>query len=237
MNTDLALSIESMCFSFSKQSNAFALKISSLEIAKGERVALIGPSGSGKSTLLGLVCGVLTPQTGTVNVLGNRLEKMSSRQRDKFRAEKLGVIFQQFNLLPYLSVLDNVVLALEFSNKRNLKTAEKRYKAQQLLKSLGINSESLTQRTATQLSVGQQQRVAAARAFVGNPTLIIADEPTSALDEERQSNFLELLFDQQQQNEAALLVVTHDSRVAGRFDRVINLLDICDYSATSSEPT
>jgi len=225
-----ALSMEDMCFSFSKQSRAFSLKIASLEIKRGERVALVGPSGSGKSTLLGLVCGILTPQTGTLNVLGNQLEKMSSRQRDRFRAENLGVIFQQFNLLPYLSVLDNVVLALEFSNRPNLSTSEKQDKAKQLLEALGLRGESLLRQKASQLSVGQQQRVAAARAFVGKPPLIVADEPTSALDEGRQSEFLDLLFSQQQQNGATLLMVTHDRRLADRFDRVINLPDICDIS-------
>ena len=151
---------------------------------------------------------------------------MSSRQRDKFRAGTLGVIFQQFNLLPYLSVLDNVVLALEFSNHRTLSTDEKRGRAKRLLTALGLDGDNVLQQKASQLSVGQQQRVAAARAFVGSPPLIIADEPTSALDEDRRLEFLELLFAQQQQTEATLLMVTHDRRVADRFDRVLDLLDI-----------
>ena len=231
-NNGSALSIEDMCFRFSKESQAFALKIDSLQIEKGARVVLVGPSGSGKSTLLGLICGVLTPHSGTINILGNRLEQMSSRQRDEFRAETLGVIFQQFNLLPYLSVLDNVVLALEFSNKHNFSAAEKNEKAKRLLMALGLHGEYLLQQQASQLAVGQQQRVAAARAFVGNPPLIIADEPTSALDADRQSEFLDLLFAQQEQNGTTLLMVTHDRRVAGRFDRVLNLLDICDISGS-----
>ena len=235
-DSDSALSIENLCFSFSNEAGAFLLRIASLQIEKGERVALIGPSGSGKSTLLGLICGVLTPQQGQINVLGNQLEKMSSRQRDKFRAGTLGVIFQQFNLLPYLSVLDNVVLALEFSNHRTLSTDEKRGRAKRLLTALGLDGDNVLQQKASQLSVGQQQRVAAARAFVGSPPLIIADEPTSALDEDRRLEFLELLFAQQQQTEATLLMVTHDRRVADRFDRVLDLLDICDISGSPAVP-
>ena len=225
-----ALLIENLSFRFSNDRNAFAFTIPSLRIDKGERVALIGPSGSGKSTLLGLICGVLSPSEGSINVLGNQLHKMSSRQRDTFRADTLGVIFQQFNLLPYLSVLDNVILALEFSNQRQLSAANKQERARELLQKLGMGSDTLMHQKAAQLSVGQQQRVAAARAFVGSPPLIIADEPTSALDEDRQSEFLDLLFAQQARNEATLLMVTHDRRVADRFDRILNLEDICDFS-------
>ncbi len=225
-----AISIKNLLFRFSDESRSFALKIKSLEIEKCERVALVGPSGSGKSTLLGLICGVLTPNDGSICVFGHQLEVMSSRQRDKFRADMLGVIFQQFNLLPYLSVLDNVVLALEFSHQRKLSTREKQNKAIRLLESLGLNGADLEQQKTSQLSVGQQQRVAAARAFVGAPPLIIADEPTSALDEDRRAEFLDLLFSQQQQNDATLLMVTHDRRIADHFDRVIDLMEVCDFA-------
>ncbi|NKB53376.1 MAG: ATP-binding cassette domain-containing protein [Rhizobiaceae bacterium] len=227
-----AVSIEDLRFRFSNDSHSFALEISSLKIEIGERVALVGPSGSGKSTLLGLICGILTPSNGSINVFGQQLEKMSGRQRDKFRADTLGVIFQQLNLLPYLSVLDNVILALEFSHQRHLTASQKQEKARYLLDRLGLGRTELAMQKAAQLSVGQQQRVAAARAFVGAPPLIIADEPTSALDEDRQSEFVDLLFSQQQHNQATLLMVTHNTRLAARFDRVLELADLCNLDIT-----
>jgi putative ABC transport system ATP-binding protein len=230
-NDTSAISIKNLFFQFSNDSRSFALKIRSLEIGRGERVALVGPSGSGKSTLLGLICGVLVPSDGSICVLGHQLEKMSSRQRDRFRADTLGVIFQQFNLLPYLSVMDNVALALEFSHQHRLGSSEKQEKVRRLLDSLGLKGVDMAEKKASQLSVGQQQRVAAARAFIGAPPLIIADEPTSALDEDRQSEFLDLLFSQQQQNGSTLLMVTHDRRVAEQFDRVLNIMDVCDLTA------
>ncbi|MEM8749014.1 MAG: ABC transporter ATP-binding protein [Pseudomonadota bacterium] len=229
---DPAIAIEDLYFRFNDRSRSFALKIASLKIGQGERIALLGPSGSGKSTLLGLICGVLTPREGTVRVLGHQLEQMSSRERDRFRADKLGVIFQQFNLLPYLSVLDNVVLALEFSHQRHLSAQEKQNSARQLLDALGLGGDQIVRQKAAELSVGQQQRVAAARAFIGAPALIIADEPTSALDEDRQSEFLALLFSRQKADGSTLLMVTHDRRLAGQFDRVLNLADICDFALT-----
>jgi len=223
-----AISIADLSFQFSSDTRSFSLEIDSFNIGEGERVALVGPSGSGKSTLLGLICGVLSPLKGSVCVFGNHLEKMSGRERDRFRANTIGVIFQQFNLLPYLSVLDNVVLALEFSAQRQLSASDKKVKAIELLSSLGLGDAELVHQKASQLSVGQQQRVAAARAFVGEPPLIIADEPTSALDHDRQKEFLETLFAQQEINKSTLLMVTHDLRVADQFDRVLDLRDICN---------
>jgi len=222
-----AIELIDLSFEFTPKRPSFSLSIESLIVAPGQRVALVGASGTGKSTLLGLVCGVLRPQSGQVRVMNQRLESMSNRKRDKFRAENLGIIFQQFNLLPYLSVIDNVVLALEFSKKRKLSTFDKQDKAKRLLAALDIDVGKLGKKRVSDLSVGQQQRVAAARAFVGEPPLIIADEPTSALDEGRQSEFLDLLFKQADETGATLLLVTHDSRVARHFDRVLDLQDVC----------
>ena len=205
--------------------NAFELFIPSLKITTGEKVALVGPSGSGKSTLLGLICGILVPQSGSVNVLGSELSTLSGGRRDRFRADHLGIIFQQFNLLPYLSVIDNVVLGMGFSRFGKLPAAEKQARAQSLLSALDIDVAQFGNRKVTGLSVGQQQRVAAARAFVAEPQLIVADEPTSALDEGRQGEFLDLLFAQQQKTGATLMLVTHDMRLASRFDRTIQLTD------------
>jgi len=218
-----AVCLSQIEFRFSKAKDSFNLSIRSLDIAVGEKVALVGASGSGKSTLLGLICGVLLPQSGTVEVFGNRLNDFSGAQRDSFRADNLGIIFQQFNLLPYLSVLDNVVLGLSFSRFRSLGAPEQRARAERLLTSLDIDIGKMGKQKVANLSVGQQQRVAAARAFVTEPRLIVADEPTSALDEGRQDEFLDLLFAQQERTGATLLLVTHDPRLASRFDRVIDL--------------
>ena len=218
-----AVNLSQVLFRFTKSKDSFSLSVPSLEIDVGEKVALVGASGSGKSTLLGLICGVLVPQSGLIEVFGNRLNDFSGSQRDSYRADNLGIIFQQFNLLPYLSVLDNVVLGLSFSRFKNLAAGEKKARAENLLSSLGIDVDKMGQQKVSSLSVGQQQRVAAARAFVTEPRLIVADEPTSALDEGRQDAFLDLLFEQQERTGATLLLVTHDHRVAARFDRVIDL--------------
>ncbi|MGB0845062.1 MAG: ATP-binding cassette domain-containing protein, partial [Alphaproteobacteria bacterium] len=167
------------------------------------------------------------------NVLGNDLGAMSTRKRDQFRAENLGIIFQQFNLLPYLSVTENVVLALQFSQHRKLKMADKLKRAHKMLTALDMPPESMGKMPVADLSVGQQQRVAAARAFVGEAPIIIADEPTSSLDEGRQQEFLDLLFQQADQRGATLLLVTHDQRVASKFDRVLDLRDVCHVTTTA----
>lgn len=221
----MAVHLSQVEFRYAKAKDNFSLSVPSLDIDVGEKVAMVGASGSGKSTLLGLICGVLLPQRGTVEVFGNRLSGLSGSRRDSFRADNLGIIFQQFNLLPYLSVLDNVILGLSFSRFKSLSAPEKKQRAESLLTSLDIDVVKMGAQTVANLSVGQQQRVAAARAFVTEPQLIVADEPTSALDEGRQNEFLDLLFAQQEKTAATLLLVTHDPRVAARFDRVIDLED------------
>ena len=205
------------------------LDVKAFELNRGERLFLRGPSGSGKSTLLGLIAGVLEAKSGAVHVLDQDLSRLSGGQRDRIRADHLGVIFQMFNLVPYLSVVQNVVLPCRFSKRRLSEvhaTGGAEEEAKRLLARLGLSDESLLSRNVTELSVGQQQRVAAARALIGNPALIIADEPTSALDADSRDRFIQLLSEEAQKTDAALLFVSHDGALAPLFDRAIDLAEI-----------
>lgn len=207
---------------------ADCLDLAPFTLAAGASLFLHGPSGSGKSTLLALVGGVLPASGGSLQVLGQELTRMSAAARDRFRVDHLGFIFQQFNLIPYLSVLDNVLLPLRFSKLRRQAASRRGSiddEARRLLDRLDIGAD-LQRRMATELSVGQQQRVAAARALIGGPALVIADEPTSALDSERQQGFIDLLLQQCAENRSALLFVSHDLRLADHFGQRLALLDI-----------
>ena len=201
-----------------------ALRIDSLGIGRGERVMLRGESGCGKSTLLSLAAGVLLPQAGEVQLLGQDWRSLPAGLRDRRRADHIGYIFQQFNLLPYLSVLENVLLPCRFSRSRLERAGGPRSAdtARELLDALHLDA-ALWRRPAGRLSVGQQQRVAAARALIGRPALVIADEPTSALDEARRDAFMAMLLAQCDAAGSALLFVSHDARLAAHFDRVLEL--------------
>jgi putative ABC transport system ATP-binding protein len=204
---------------------ADCLDIDSLRLFRGESVFLHGPSGSGKSTLLSLLAGVLNTDSGSIRLLGKSHEGMSRSQRDRVRADHIGYIFQQFNLLPYLSVLRNVLLPCRVSRRRAVQAGGPQGaldSARSLLGSLGIGA-ALWDRPAAALSVGQQQRVAAARSLIGLPELIIADEPTSALDEARRDDFMALLRGACEAAGSTLLFASHDHRLAARFDRSIDL--------------
>jgi putative ABC transport system ATP-binding protein len=183
-------------------------------------VFLHGPSGCGKSSLLGLLAGVLLPQQGRVSLLGQDWAALPSGQRDAFRADHVGVIFQQFNLLPYLSVLDNVTLPCRFSKQRRERcqaTGGPEASAQTWLQRMGL-PEGLWARRADSLSVGQQQRVAAARALMGQPELVLADEPTSALDAALRHDFMDVLMQAARDAGSTLVCVSHDPQQAARFD-------------------
>jgi putative ABC transport system ATP-binding protein len=209
--------------------HGFEIAIDRLTIEPGERTLLLGPSGAGKSTLLSLVCGIVVPRGGVIEVLGRNLATMSATARDRFRAEHYGVIFQMFNLLPYASALDNVLLPLSFAPERHegvVKLRPAGAEAARLLAALGVHGPLATKGIAARLSVGQQQRVAAARALIGAPELVIADEPTSALDKKNQETFLDLLFGQVEEVGATLIMVSHDDRLAPRFDRALHLSDV-----------
>jgi putative ABC transport system ATP-binding protein len=208
---------------------AFSLAIESFVLSARERVLLVGPSGSGKSTFLSLLCGIVTPRAGKLEVLDTDIAKLSNSARDHFRVEHFGIIFQMFNLLPYGSIVDNVVLPLSFSAKRRQRAGHNgavEGEALRLLASLGLDTSDFDGLSAASLSVGQQQRVAAARALIGRPELIVADEPTSALDRGRQAAFLDLLFAEVAAAGATLIMVSHEEELGARFDRVLRLDDI-----------
>ncbi|NIY84062.1 ABC transporter ATP-binding protein [Vibrio hepatarius] len=199
------------------------LNIPELKVNQGEHLFIKGPSGCGKSTLLSLLTGINTPSEGSLKVLDKQLSALSGSQRDKFRANHIGYIFQQFNLLPYLSVLENVVLPCQFSKRRRSQVSGDLHKhAIQLLERLHLSS-ALMNKPVAELSIGQQQRVAAARALIGKPELVIADEPTSALDHDNRSAFIELLLEQANQANSTLLFVSHDPTLEPLFDRSLDL--------------
>ncbi len=204
-----------------------SLHIEQLEIQQGDRVFIKGPSGSGKTTLLGLLGGVLQPQDGQVQVLDQSLEQISSAARDHFRSDHIGYIFQMFNLLPYLSVVENAALPCSFSKSRKQLAIQRSgsitKEALRLLQHLGLSDSGLLQRSVSALSIGQQQRVAAARALIGSPELIIADEPTSALDQDTRELFLRLLFEECDKSGATLLFVSHDHNLQRHFNKIIDL--------------
>jgi len=203
------------------------LRLAELTVGRGERVFLHGPSGSGKTTLLGLLAGILKPQGGEIEVLGCDLCRLSSSARDRFRGERLGYVFQMFNLIPYLNVVENITLPCWLSARRRAKVTQSDQPVN-LIEAAVIIAErlgiaALLTRPVTELSVGQQQRVAVARALLGAPELIIADEPTSALDSEHREGFLRLLFDETARSGAAVLFVSHDMALAPLFERSLSL--------------
>jgi putative ABC transport system ATP-binding protein len=223
--TDLAIQIDGLRFAW--KGNAPVLDVPAFTLARGERLFLRGPSGSGKSTLLGVIAGVLEADAGKVSVLGQDLASLSSSARDRMRADHLGVIFQMFNLVPYLSVIGNVTLPLKFSAaRRKAVGGDADAEARRLLGRLGLTDESLLERRVSDLSVGQQQRVAAARALIGAPEIVIADEPTSALDADARDRFITLLSEEAARTGAALLFVSHDASLARLFDRAVDLAEI-----------
>ena len=206
------------------------LSIDALQVKPGECLFIKGPSGSGKSTLLSLLSGVTTASVGIVRVMDQALDQLGSVQRDHFRADHIGYIFQMFNLIPYLSVVDNVILPCRFSARRRAKALARgnslEAEARRLLQHLDMDHPDLHQRAVTTLSVGQQQRVAAARALMGSPELLIADEPTSSLDSDRRESFIRLLFDECRESGATLIFVSHDASLQHLFDRTIDLAEI-----------
>lgn len=199
------------------------IDIAHFEVQAGEALFVHGPSGCGKSTLLSLLAGVLVAGPGQVALRGQDWATLSATARDRHRVANVGYIFQQFNLLPYLSVMDNVLLPGRFSAQR--RAADARAQAQQLLSDMGLPA-ALWKRAALHMSVGQQQRVAAARALIGQPALVIADEPTSALDEERRDSFLDVLMGACAGHGSALVLVSHDPRIAARFVRHVALPEL-----------
>lgn len=201
------------------------LNVATFNVAAGERVLLRGPSGCGKSTLLAALAGVIEVPKGAVKIAGQDVGTLPASKRDAFRVDHIGIIFQVFNLIPWQSVTDNVTLPCKFSARRrqNL-TGTAAQDAAALLGALAL--EDHADGKAGALSHGQQQRVAAARALIGAPDLILADEPTSALDPEAKDRFMALLTQEAARSGAALLVVSHDPGLEAHFDRVVEMAEI-----------
>lgn len=231
----LAIDIQNLVFQWPGK-HGFRLSIPQFSVRLGERIFLQGASGSGKSTLLSLMGGVLLPQSCRLRVLDTELTALTSNARDRFRVDHVGFLFQQFNLVPYLSVRENILLPCRFSQRRRKRAlqsggpaASLEGSADRLLSQLGLDA-TLARKPVTALSVGQQQRVAAARALIGHPELIIADEPTSALDAGSQVEFLDLLLKRCNDENVTLVFVSHDGRLRSHFSRGVDLDELCEPS-------
>lgn len=233
---DLMVRLQDVQFRWSPR-DPLVLDIPVLNVSNGERVFIKGPSGSGKTTLLNLLAGVVVPGTGAISVSGMDLTSLGGAGRDAFRAHHIGFIFQMFNLVPYLSLIDNVVLPCRFSGVRRQRALARsdtlEDEARRLLAHLELDADELASRPVTRLSMGQQQRVAAARSIIGAPELVIADEPTSSLDADVRRSFLELLFREIEAAESTLLFVSHDASLEAGFSRTISLTEV-NRAATGS---
>ncbi len=220
-STSTAIDVSGLVFSWDPAQAP--LSFPDINLKRGEHLFLHGPSGSGKSTLLSLLAGMLRPHAGSVRILDTDIHRLGAGARDQFRADHLGVIFQQFNLVPYLTTRANVTLPCGLSELRKQHTeptvAEE---AERLLAALSI-PEDHWQRKVTRLSIGQQQRIAAARALIGAPGLILADEPTSALDADNRARFLELLLHLAHRHNTSVLFVSHDQSLARHFGNQLEL--------------
>lgn len=218
-----SLAIETRQLRFCWPGQDGGLAFPDIRLQQGEHLFLHGPSGSGKSTLLSLLAGMQSAESGRINLLGQSISTMRAGARDRFRADHMGVIFQQFNLVPYLTALANVVLPCRLSALRRARTRpDPDLAGADLLRQLGI-AESHWFRGVTKLSIGQQQRVAAARALIGAPQIILADEPTSALDADNRDRFLDVLLSMAAQRQCSVVFVSHDRALASHFHHQLAL--------------
>jgi putative ABC transport system ATP-binding protein len=218
---------------FAYKNGPAILRIPSLQIPTGRRVFLHGPSGSGKTTLLSLISGVLTAQQGSVEVLGRNLAKLSPGARDTLRGSEIGYIFQGFNLIPYLTVRENIALPCDLhpARRQRITASTTAEEVRRIATRLDLHAH--LDAPVTHLSTGQQQRVAIARAIIGSPALVIADEPTSSLDTDRRDAFLDLLTEVTAEARATLLFVSHDRSLATHFDETLSLATINEAAQTS----
>ncbi|GAA5442815.1 putative ABC transporter ATP-binding protein Rv0986 [Microbulbifer sp. NBRC 101763] len=215
----LAIEVEQLRFAYRKGPAVLEVPYWSLPV--GEQVFLRGRSGSGKSTLLNLLAGILVTKSGSQKVLGQSLGELSERKRDRFRAKHIGVVFQRFNLIPYLSVEDNIRVATHFAGFRG----DFRGRVRELLGGLCLGEEVLPKKVV-HLSVGQQQRVAIVRVLINEPELLLVDEPTSALDPEARDAFVQLLMNACEQKKCTLVFVSHDSSLERHFPLVADMREI-----------
>ena len=218
----MAIFLSDISFYYKKDYSAL-LHIPEWNLPYESKIFIRGESGTGKTTFLNLLCGLISPQKGNVEVFGTKINQLSSQKRDVFRANNIGYVFQQFNLIPYLSAVDNILLASHFSDEQK-KMATKE-KAEYLLSSLNINKKNWVL-DARNLSVGQQQRVAIARALINDPRLLITDEPTSALDAKNREIFMNLLMDVVGEKHITLVCVGHDQTIERFFPTIIEFSEI-----------
>ncbi|MCO7224264.1 ATP-binding cassette domain-containing protein [Pleionea sp. CnH1-48] len=219
----MTIELSNVRFRYPEQPHHNLLDIPTWSVPKEEQVFIHGPSGAGKSTLLSLLSGLLSPSEGAIKILGERLDQMSGRQRDQFRAAHIGYVFQQFNLIPYLSAVENISLAARFTQQKNTRALND--EIEELLSALNITEKSWY-RPTRHLSIGQQQRVAIARALINKPQLLIADEPTSSLDTVNREAFMKLLMSRVAANQMTLVFVSHDPSLSSYFNRVESLNNI-----------
>ena len=229
MESAEAIHLQNVVFGYDRRTPI--LHVQELVVKRGKRVFLYGPSGSGKTTLLGLITGILQPQTGSCKVLGQEMTRMSMSARDQLRGSEIGYIFQSLNLIPYLTVQQNVALPCHIHARRrkDIMAPTINEEVERLIRRLELDTH--IDRGVKKLSTGQQQRVAIARAIIGKPSLVIADEPTSSLDTDRQQAFLELLFEVCDEAKATLVFVSHDRSLMTRFDEQIALSEVSRVSA------
>jgi len=219
------ISVENLKYSLGDNIK-FRLNIKKFILKKSDSILIYGESGAGKSTFLNLLSGTLNPQEGSINILGTNIAETSSSIKDKIRGDHFGIVFQTFNLLPYITVKNNILLGKAYSNRKQSISNNDEVKT--LMDNLSLNYKELIDRKAYELSIGQQQRVAVARALIGKPEIIIADEPTSALDKDNQNEFINLLFKSLDENEQGLIMVSHDQKVSNKFKTVKNITEICE---------
>lgn len=219
----MTIKLDKLRFSYPEDPDRLVIDIPNWEVDDSEQVFVHGPSGCGKSTLLNLLGGLLPASAGELIVLGERLDRMSLRQRDRFRANYIGYVFQQFNLVPYLNAIENVQLATHFSKGANKRQTASEIES--LLSRLSI-SEADRAKPTSKLSIGQQQRVAIARALINKPQVLIADEPTSSLDQSNRDNFMSELVSLVESENISLVFVSHDMSLSKYFQRVDSLVEI-----------
>lgn len=218
---------------FEYPKSEFVLNIDDLELGAGEKVAIVGPSGSGKTTLLNLIAGISVPGRGQITVDDVVISELSDAERRNFRSSKIGMVFQQFELIDYLTVAENILLPYFVNDSLKL-SGKTRESAKTSAEQMGLGDK--LRRTARKLSQGEQQRVAICRALINTPKLILADEPTGNLDPKNKSLIMKLLFKYCDQNKATLVVVTHDTNILDGFERTIDfetlLVDVAGGSAS-----
>ena len=223
--TNNLISIKNLEYKVGQNIN-FSLNIKEFKLNKSDSILIYGESGLGKSTFLNLLSGTISPQKGNIDILGENISNTSSSIKDRIRGDHFGIVFQTFNLLPYVSVKNNILLGKAYSNIKQSKSNNNEIK--ELMDKLSLNYKDLINRKAYELSIGQQQRVAVARALIGKPEIILADEPTSALDKSNQNEFINLLFKSLDDNEQGLIMVSHDHKLSNKFKTVKNITEICE---------